>query len=217
MKTRSKVVELIKSWEGLNEKDGSYSVIIDTYNSYKGKFPRGTKMKLGWKWCACTWSALAIKLGYTDIVPIEISCFYLIEKAKKMGIWVEDDKFIPNLGDAVIYDWDDNGVGDCTGYPDHVGTVIGVDKKAGTITVMEGNYSHSVKKRVIKINGKYIRGFICPKYDKESKSNKSYTKVAKEVIAGKWGNGKERRQKLEAAGYDYSKVQKYVNDSLKNK
>jgi hypothetical protein len=39
--------------------------------------------------------------------------------------------------------------------------------------------------------------------------------LANEVIAGKWGNGTERKQKLEAAGYDYSAVQKTVNELLK--
>ena len=35
--------------------------------------------------------------------------------------------------------------------------------------------------------------------------------VAQEVIAGKWGNGSERRKKLETAGYDYNAVQTSVN------
>lgn len=45
---------------------------------------------------------------------------------------------------------------------------------------------------------------------------KSITKIADEVIAGKWGNGAERKAKLEAAGYDYNKVQKKVNEKLSN-
>ena len=35
--------------------------------------------------------------------------------------------------------------------------------------------------------------------------------VAHEVIAGKWGNGQERIDRLKAAGYDYDKVQARVN------
>ena len=81
LKTRSEVVNLANSWLGKNEADGSYKSIIDIYNSFTGSFPRGTKMQYSWPWCACTWSALAIKLGYTDIMPIEISCYYLIERA----------------------------------------------------------------------------------------------------------------------------------------
>ena len=38
--------------------------------------------------------------------------------------------------------------------------------------------------------------------------------IAMEVIAGKWGNGEERKQKLEHAGYDYQKVQSCVNDLI---
>ncbi|MBQ1567480.1 MAG: hypothetical protein IIZ80_06285 [Erysipelotrichaceae bacterium] len=38
--------------------------------------------------------------------------------------------------------------------------------------------------------------------------------MAKEVIEGKWGNGQERKEKLTAAGYDYSEVQGKVNDIL---
>lgn len=35
--------------------------------------------------------------------------------------------------------------------------------------------------------------------------------VAQEVIDGKWGNGAERKQKLESQGYNYNEVQKRVN------
>ena len=38
--------------------------------------------------------------------------------------------------------------------------------------------------------------------------------LAKEVIQGKWGNGQERKDKLTAAGYDYSAVQGKVNELL---
>ena len=43
---------------------------------------------------------------------------------------------------------------------------------------------------------------------------KSVDEVAREVIRGEWGNGSERRQRLEAAGYDYDTVQDRVNAIL---
>ena len=43
---------------------------------------------------------------------------------------------------------------------------------------------------------------------------KSVEEIAKEVINGLWGNGEERKQKLTAAGYDYSTVQAKVNEML---
>lgn len=46
-------------------------------------------------------------------------------------------------------------------------------------------------------------------------AKKSIDEIAKEVINGKWGNGAERKQKLTAAGYDYSAVQKRVNELCK--
>lgn len=51
---------------------------------------------------------------------------------------------------------------------------------------------------------------------KPSTSLKSIDEIAKEVIAGKWGNGEERKNKLKSAGYDYEKVQTKVNQSAAN-
>ena len=47
-------------------------------------------------------------------------------------------------------------------------------------------------------------------------AKKSNAEIAKEVIAGKWGNGQDRKNKLAAAGYDYAAVQLEV-DKLLNK
>lgn len=46
-------------------------------------------------------------------------------------------------------------------------------------------------------------------------AKKSIDEIAKEVINGKWGNGAERKQRLTAAGYNYSTVQKRVNELCK--
>ena len=40
---------------------------------------------------------------------------------------------------------------------------------------------------------------------------KSNYTIALEVLAGKWGNGTERRNKITAAGYDFIAVQSIVN------
>lgn len=54
-----------------------------------------------------------------------------------------------------------------------------------------------------------------------STTNKIKTKtldqIAKEVINGKWGNGEQRKKRLEKAGYNYSKVQKKVNELVGHK
>ena len=43
---------------------------------------------------------------------------------------------------------------------------------------------------------------------------KSVETIAKEVLAGKWGNGADRKSKLATAGYDYTAVQQAVNALL---
>ena len=40
--------------------------------------------------------------------------------------------------------------------------------------------------------------------------------LALEVIAGKWGNGPERKQRLTEAGHNYDAVQSIVNSILAN-
>ena len=45
-------------------------------------------------------------------------------------------------------------------------------------------------------------------------NKKSVDEIAKEVIRGDWGNGQDRKNRLQAAGYDYNAVQKRVNELL---
>ena len=44
---------------------------------------------------------------------------------------------------------------------------------------------------------------------------KSNEEIAKEVVAGKWGNGNARKTALTKAGYDYKAIQTLVNKLLK--
>ncbi len=52
--------------------------------------------------------------------------------------------------------------------------VVSVTGKTSFI-VLEGNYSNSVKRRTMKINGKYIRGFALPDYKTAAKIYKITT------------------------------------------
>ena len=51
---------------------------------------------------------------------------------------------------------------------------------------------------------------------KKRTTKKSITTIAKEVIAGKWGNGEDRKNSLIKAGYKYDDIQKEVNKLLKH-
>lgn len=160
--TVKNILAMAQLWIGANEKDGSFKEIIDIYNDHKPR-ARGYKVKYTDSWCATFISALAIKCGATDIIPTECSCQKMIELFKKLGVWVENENRTPNPGDIIFYDWDDNGKGDNKGWSDHVGIV---EKVSGNvITVIEGNYSNAVKRRVIEVNAQDIRGYAVPKYE----------------------------------------------------
>lgn len=161
---RNKVVKQAQSWIGCKESNGTHKPIIDIYNAHT-PLARGYKVKYTDEWCATFVSAVAIKLGYTHIIPTECSCSKMITLLKQLGAWVESDSYTPLAGDLIFYDWEDNGKGDNTGSPNHIGIV---EKVSGsTITVIEGNYGNAVKRRYMTIDGRYIRGFGVPKYISE--------------------------------------------------
>lgn len=270
MGSRQAMVAKMQSWIGKNEADGSFREVIDIYNSHTPR-ARGYKLQYSDEWCAGTVSAAAIATGNTDAVPLEVSCHYMIEGAKAKGIWVENDGYVPQSGDIILYDWQDSGAGDNTGNPDHVGVVEYT--LGGVIHIIEGNKGRKVARRELSVNGRYIRGFIVPKYSSNTApgggstpsasgtidelarrvingefgsgdtrknalgdkydavqarvneilngtasapAKKSVSEIAKEVLAGAWGNGDARKQKLEAAGYNYSEVQTKVNSLAGN-
>lgn len=167
MKTRQDYVNQMRDWLGKKESDGTHREIIDIYNSYTPR-ARGYKVKYTDSWCATTVSAAAIKLGYTDIIPLECSCGKMIELAQQRGIWVEDETISPEIGDIIMYDWDDSSNYATTnnkGWPEHVGVVEVVNTNTKTLTIIEGNINDSVGRRTLAINGRYIRGYIRPKFD----------------------------------------------------
>lgn len=215
MAKASELIRVARTWIGKNGKDGSHREIIDIYNGHK-PLARGYAVKYTDHWCATYITALAIVCDALDIIPKECGCGQMIELFKKIGCWVENDAHTPKMGDIIFYDWDDSGKGDNTGWSDHVGIV---EKVVGDdITVIEGNYNNAVKRRTLKVNGKYIRGYGVPKYEDETiveTVDKSVDEWAKEIILGKHGSGHENREaSLKKAGctHDYQVVRARVNE-----
>lgn len=69
-----------------------------------------------------------------------------------------------------------------------------------------------------RIGGYDVDGDICfTDYSRKKPVEKTIDQLADEVLAGKWDNGAERERLLTAAGYDYSAVQKRVNEILNKK
>lgn len=174
---RARIVHRAQSWLNKKESDGSHRIIIDTYNSYK-PLPVGYKMKYTDPWCAAFGSAVAIAENLTDIIPPECSCSRQLALFKKMNRWQENDAYVPKPGDYLFYDWQDSGIGDNTGDPDHVGIVIEVH--GNIIRIIEGNFHNSVEYRTMSINGRYIRGYGIPDY--KSKETKPASTTSSDII-----------------------------------
>lgn len=87
----------------------------------------------------------------------------------------------------------------------------------GDRTISEYNYGSAGNYGVRQINlAQYIwfeikAPIVTPQPSAGKKSN---DEVANEVIKGLWGNGAERKTRLEASGYNYSTIQSLVNKKL---
>lgn len=155
---REKVVETINSLKG----ESGHKKVLEIYNS-QDPLPRSYKLQKKDPWCAATVTAVMIMNGYDEIS--ECSCTMMVKKAKDLGIWVEDDAYVPQIGDIIMYDWQDKGNGDDQGTPDHVGIVIKADKNK--IVVREGNKGGTLGNRDVTVNQATIRGYITPPYENE--------------------------------------------------
>lgn len=102
----------------------------------------------------------------------------------------------------------------------NIGDVIGIEGSTGYSTgshchyCVRTNASKSQIKNVSVISG--IPNALGTYDDGYAAKKKTVSQLAQEVLAGKWGNGAERKEKLTAAGYDYKAVQSEVN-KLANK
>ena len=159
---RQKVADTISSWLGATRGSATHLEILRIYNNHR-PLARGYTVQVGDAYCATTASAAYIATGISEYTGTECGCGKWVEIAKAKGIWVEDDAYVPGVGDACLYDWDDSGAGDNRGDPDHIGIVVFSNGK--TFDVVEGNGSGGkVVKRTMSVNGRYIRGFICPDF-----------------------------------------------------
>ena len=83
------------------------------------------------------------------------------------------------------------------------GDILVTRTKGHTVIVTKGEKRDSTKAA-----GK-------PKTSKADTKKKDTETIAREVIAGKWGSGNDRKGKLIAAGYNYLEVQAMVNRLIK--
>lgn len=201
---REKVAGWLEQFAGVAKKgSANHKKILDIFNK-SGLCTRYT-MTVNDAWCATATSAAFIACGLAGkagsgalFEAVECSCGSMIDLAKKQGIWVESDSYVPQVGDVVLYDWDDSGVGNCTGWPEHVGVVCSVSNSG--FSVIEGNKNSNVGYREMQVNGKYIRGFITPNYKKFATT--AATKPTTQTTTGSSTASKPvQTKKVTATGY----------------
>lgn len=158
---RKNYVAAAEQWLGSNEADGSHRPIIDLYNAHK-PLAQGYTVQYDDEWCATFVSAAAIACGITDIIPTECGCERQIQLFMGLAAWEERDDYTPLPGDIIYYCTSDRGLGDCVGWSDHVGIVVGT--WGHFIKVIEGNHGDRVTYRYIPINAPTIRGYGLPNF-----------------------------------------------------
>ena len=103
------------------------------------------------------------------------------------------DKYDLRVGDWVIFSGGDYG---------HIGIVKSV-VKAGSLIELQGENQGSIKVNIVRRSLNDFLGAFRYKGWHNAIPKKSNEEIAKEVIAGKWGNGEDRKNRLKNAGYDY--------------
>jgi len=150
-----------------------------------------------------------------------------IERAKSLGLTIVS---YPTLGGIMV--WQKGATLKSSDGAGHVAVIERIDS-ANQIYTSESGYGSSAFWNSTRKNsngrwglgsGYTFRGCIVnpaigdvhytEPVNPTPSNDKSIDELANEVIAGKWGNGDERKTKLTNAGYDYSKVQARVNEML---
>ena len=120
----------------------------------------------------------------------------MVELYQQTGRWMENDAYKPQIGDIVMYRWDDGAdyaTTDNTSSPNHVGMVAEVNGRV--LTIIEGNKGQKVATRSLFVNGRYIRGYCLPDYasvasktedgDEEEMTQEQFNKMADAYFAQK--------------------------------
>ena len=166
---RNSVARFLEKYLGISEGSALHKELLAIFNN-SGLCTR-YKMTVNDPWCATGVSAVFIALGLAGkpnsgslFECVECSCPKMIELAKKQGIWEENDAYVPDIADIIMYDWQDTtgSTRDNTGVPDHVGIIS--QRGGNTLKVIECNKEDTVTYRTIKVNGDKIRGYILPRY-----------------------------------------------------
>lgn len=151
------------------------------------------------EWCLQWCSYVQKKTGIKPIIYVQKSAMGAVKKAG-YGLWVAQYPDYVETG-YQEHPWNEGAYNCLIRQYTSVGKLSGY---AGSLDlnkayISAASWNKQAGRRAISVLAKPTAG------------KKSINTIAKEVLAGKWGNGADRKSRLTKAGYDYSKVQAAVN------
>ena len=198
---RNKIIEIASNEVGYKEGAGNS-------NKYSNELYGKAQ-----EWCADFVRWCLIKVGAGELFPVSsyvpTIAEWFSEKGKYMNSQAFGGNYIPQKGDIVVFDYNHNRTSD------HIGLVERVEN--GRLYTIEGNKDNMVKRCEYNLSSNEIRAYLTPEYKVINTAIKPVSEIAQEVINGAWGNGEERKARLEEAGYNYEEVQAKVNEMLRPK
>lgn len=149
-------------------------------------------------------------------------CETLENKGYYVGVYANSNWFrtyidasVPNEFDCWLADWSSsNPSSPAHGLWQFGGETNNIRSNRVAGLVIDQDYAFKDYPSIIK-NGK-MNGYG-DNNTGSSPSRKSNEEIANEVLAGQWGNGEDRKNRITAAGYDYSVIQSLVNQKSGNK
>lgn len=153
------------------------------------------------EWCLKWCNYVQKKTGIKPIIYVQKSAMDAVKKAG-YGLWVAQ---YPDCNETGYQEhpWNE-GAYNCL-----IRQYTSVGKLSGYSGSLDLNKAYISAASWNKLAGKVKTASA------STTAKKSVNTLAKEVLAGKWGNGADRKSRLAKAGYDYSKVQAAVNKLVK--
>lgn len=236
------VDEKYRAWTSSNAENDHRAVTIEVGNSSSGgQWPiADVDLELLIKWCADVCKRNNIPKLYYDGTPngsltlhemfAATGCPGPYIKSKINYICTEVNKLINSTSTGNTTSSAPNATGNSTykvvtnvyGYMTAADAVADKNRRR---TVTPGTYyvyNETATAVNVTLNKAVPGAWICKAKNITASTSTSSTKksveaIAKEVIAGKWGNGSDRVNKLTAAGYNATEVQSKVNELLSGK
>ena len=147
---RTDLVAIAKTQLGYNESTKNYIVeangeTIKGYSRYGAWYgvPYGD-------WCAM-FASFCIRYAGIEGIPIDANCPNWIRQLQSVGLYHDEDDYIPQSGDLIFFDWNGDGSSD------HVGIVVEVD--GNKVKTIEGNSGDTVGYHTYNLSNVTIQGY----------------------------------------------------------